>query len=324
VLLRKVIPHNHPPINNTIIKGWVEYFDQEKELSPYAEIKNQNMQLIELLDELRLKNIQAESQLDEIKHLNDQLQTSNQEVHKLLQERELYNQELVKINRELDQFAHVVSHDLKAPLYNIIALSAIIEECLESNNTVEATVTISMLNAQASQLDKLISDILHYSTTGRHNINPKEVNLNELIRNILASLKVSPEIQVTVAPNLPTLFSEEVYLQQVFGNIISNALKYTDKENGIISVSYRPIADVLEFAIADNGPGIPLADQENIFKIFQTSSLHRNTSSGIGLSIVDKIIKYKGTKVWVESKGSDGATFKFTWPASEIVPPATA
>jgi signal transduction histidine kinase len=319
VQLRKAIPSNHPPINSTIIKGWIEYFDQEKELSPYAEIKNQNMQLIELLEELRLTNIRTEAQLAEITRLNTQLQTSNREINKLLHERNLTNQELLSINQSLDQFAHVVSHDLKAPLYNIIALSSIIEECLETGNQTEAKITIGMLNGQATQLDKLITDILLYSTTGRHNLPRKEVNLNWLIQRILVALPVSPQTKLYIQPDLPTLLSEEIYLQQVFGNLISNALKYTDKENGIISVTYRQINNLLEFAVTDNGPGIPLADQERIFRIFETSSLHRNTSSGIGLSIVDKIIKLKGTAIWVESKGWGGATFKFTWPASELV-----
>ncbi|KAA5542465.1 sensor histidine kinase [Adhaeribacter rhizoryzae] len=319
VQLRKLIPANHPPINNSIIKGWVEYFDSEKELSPYAEIKNQNMQLIELLEELRLKNIQTETQLSEITRLNEELQTSNQEIGKLLQERSVANQDLQKINKELDQFAHVVSHDLKAPLYNIIALSGIIEECLQMQNLSEAVSSIGMLNEQANHLNKLITDILLYSTAGRHNLPRKEINLNTLIRNILAAHPVKATTKVYLQPDLPTLFSEEIYLQQVFGNLISNACKYTNQENGTISINYRQEKKYLEFAIADNGPGIPLADQERIFRIFENSSLHRNTSSGIGLSIVDKIIKVKGTAVWVESKGSAGAVFKFTWPANELV-----
>ncbi|GEO03179.1 hypothetical protein AAE02nite_08430 [Adhaeribacter aerolatus] len=319
VQLRKLIPANHPPINNAIIKGWVEYFDSEKEFSPYAEIKNQNMQLIELLEEVRLKNIQTETQLAEITRLNEELQVSNQEIRNLLQERSIANQELLNINKELDQFAHVVSHDLKAPLYNIIALSSIIEECLGTGNLTEAKTSIGMLNGQASHLDKLITDILLYSTAGRHNLPRKEINVNQLIRGLLAAYPVSPTIKVFIQPDLPTLLSEEIYLQQVFGNLLSNAFKYTNQENGIISIAYRQEKKFLEFAVSDNGPGIPLADQERIFRIFENSSLHRNTSSGIGLSIVDKIIKVKGTAVWVESKGSGGATFKFTWPVSELV-----
>jgi signal transduction histidine kinase len=319
VQLRKVIPSQTAGITNAVIRGWIENFDQEKEISPYAEIKNQNMQLIQLLDALREKNIQAENQLEEIKRLNEELRTSNQEINLLLQERILYNEQLVKINQELDQFAHVVSHDLKAPLYNVIALSGIIEECLESDNKTEAIYTINMLNEEASQLDKLISDILSYSTTGRHNITKTPVNLNELVQRLLASFKIKPETRITIQPDLPTLLSEEIYLQQVFGNLLSNALKYCDKSNGVIQVSFRQVNQLLEFAITDNGPGIPLADQDKIFRIFETSSLHRNTSSGIGLSIVDKIIKLKGTAIWVESKGSAGSTFKFTWPAGEQI-----
>lgn len=319
VQLRKALPHNHPPINNNIIKGWIEYFDQEKELSPYAEIKNQNMRLIDLLEELNEKNIQTENQLTEITRLNDELQTSNREINKLLQERNVTNQELLLINKELDQFAHVVSHDLKAPLYNIVALSSILEECLESGNLEEAKSTIAMLNGQATNLDKLITDILLYSTAGRHKLPRKQIDLNKLLQHILSIFPVNSKTKVSVQPDLPILFSEEIYLQQVFGNLLNNALKYTDKDKGFIAVNYRLVNNLLEFSVADNGPGIPLADQERIFRVFETSSLHRNTSSGIGLSIVDKIIKVKGTAIWVESKGAGNTVFKFTWPASELV-----
>lgn len=319
VQLGKIIGANHPTIPDSLIREWVTQFNHDREISPYAEIKNQNMQLIKILDQLRLKNIQTENQLEEIKRLNDRLQTSYQEINILLEERNVSNQELLATNKELDQFAHVVSHDLKSPLYNIIALSGIIEECLVGENYSEAITTVSMLNKQAQQLDKLISDILLYSTTGRHNLTRKEVNLNLLIQNLLGSFNISPNVQVTVQPNLPTLISEEIYLQQVFSNLIGNALKYTDSENGLIQVSCKQENNLLQFSVADNGPGIPLLDQERIFKIFETSSLHRNTSSGIGLSIVDKIIKFKGTAIWVESRGAGGATFKFTWPASEVL-----
>jgi signal transduction histidine kinase len=119
---------------------------------------------------------------------------------------------------------------------------------------------------------------------------------------------------------MPTLVTEQIFLQQIFGNLIGNALKYNNNPEGRIKVGFESGQDVLQFWVADNGPGIPLAEQERIFLPYETSSLHRNTSTGLGLSIIDKIIQLKGTAIWVESKGSQGATFIFTWPVEELCP----
>jgi len=319
VYLRKLIPHNHPPISKAIIRGWTENFKKDEDISPYAEIKTQNMQLIELLDQIREKNMEVEYQLEEIKRLNLELQTSNKEISGLLEERDKNNEQLTAINQELDKFAHIVSHDLKAPLYNIFSLAHIIEEEVQENNMVEIDKTVRMIKKQASQMEKFISDVLLYSTAGRHNISKEEVDLPDLIQNILKTLSIPPHIEVRVQPNLPKLFSEKIYLQQIFTNLISNAIKYNDKPAGLIEIKYRLSGNLLQFAVADNGPGIPLSEQEKIFKPYETGSMHRNTSTGLGLSIIDKIIQLKQTAFWVESKGNNGATFIFTWPTEDIL-----
>lgn len=318
VSLRKLIPHNHPPLNKTIIKGWVEHFQHETDISAYAEIKNQNLQLIELLEELRVKNIEVEYQLDEIKSLNTRLQTSNQEISALLEERDKANQNLTRINQELDRFAHIVSHDLKSPVFNIFSLTTIVEECLQENNLDEISATNGMIRQQALQMEKFINDVLQYSTTGRQNLPRSLVDVNAMLAGLRKSLFIPAHIRLLVAPDMPVLETEEVLLQQVFSNLIGNALKYNDKAEGRIEVGWKAAGDLLQFFVADNGPGVPLAEQETIFRPYETSSLHRNTSTGLGLSIVDKIIRLKGMAIWVESKGSGGASFHFTWPAKEL------
>ena len=323
VSLRKVIPHHHPVINQAIIKGWVESFKNDGDISPYAEIKNQNMQLIELLDEIRKKNLEVEYQLEEIKRLNNELQTSNKEISELLAERNKNNEQLISINQELDKFAHIVSHDLKAPLYNIFSLAHIIEEEVPENNLAEISKTVGMIKKQASQMEKFISDVLLYSTAGRHIIAKEEVDVTELLHSIIKTLTLPPHFQITIQPDFPQLFTEKIYLQQIFSNLISNAIKYNDKPAGRIEINFYYTANFLQFEVADNGPGIPLNEQEKIFKAYETGSKHRNTSTGLGLSIIDKIIQLKKTAIWVESKGNNGASFKFTWPASDIKGTAT-
>ncbi|PSR56865.1 histidine kinase [Adhaeribacter arboris] len=319
VKLHKAIPPNQPPISKAVIQGWIDYFTHDTSISPYAEIKHQNMQLLELLDQLRQKNLEVEEQLQEIKNLNIQLEASNQEIHLLLQERNKVNEKLTTINQELDKFAYTVSHDLKSPLFNIFSLASVLEEEVQANNLSDLATPVSMLKEQAQVMEKFISDVLEYSTAGRYNVAQSKVNLNALINKILLFLAVPTHFEVEVASDLPTLLTEEIYLQQVFSNLISNAIKYNDKPKGRIQISCHPEDGSLHFSVTDNGPGIPLHDQENIFKPYQTGSKHRNTSTGLGLSIVSKIIESKQKAFWVESNGTNGTIFHFTWPLEEVV-----
>jgi signal transduction histidine kinase len=324
VSLRKVIPHHHPVINQAVIKSWVESLKNDGDISPYAEIKSQNMQLLELLDQIKEKNLEVENQLAEITRLNSELQTSNQEITGLLQERNKSNELLISINLELDKFAHIVSHDLKAPLYNIYSLATIIEEEVPENNLAEISKTVGMIKKQAGQMEKFISDVLLYSTAGRQTIAKEEVDLVELLQSIVKTLTVPPNFEIKIQSDFPQLFTEKIYLQQIFSNLISNAIKYNDKPAGRIDVNFKYTNNFLQFEVADNGPGIPLNEQERIFKAYETGSKHRNTSTGLGLSIIDKIIQLKKAAFWVESKGTDGASFKFTWPVADIRKPEIA
>ncbi|QNF32245.1 histidine kinase [Adhaeribacter swui] len=319
VMLHKAIPHNHPPINNAIIQGWNQHFASEANVSPYVEIKNQNMQLLELLDQLRLKNLEVEHQLDEIKNLNTQLQASNHEITNLLQERNLANTQLTAINQELDKFAYIISHDLKSPLFNIVSLTSIIEEDLQENNLIGVKKTIQMVQEQAELMDKFISDVLAYSSMGRHSIAKTRVSLKELIDKVIRFLNVPAHIQIEVAPDLPVLFTEEIYLQQIFTNLLNNAIKYNDKPAGLIQINWQQGENFIQISVADNGQGIPLEDHIKIFEPYQTGSRHRNTSTGLGLSIVNKIMQIKETDIWVESTGKDGTVFHFNWPIADMV-----
>lgn len=319
VCLRKGIPPHHQPINNAIIQDWIQHFAQETSISPYAEIKHQNMQLLELLEQLQLKNMEVEHQLEEIKSLNTQLQTSNQEITTLLQERDKSNEKLTAINQELDKFAYIVSHDLKSPLFNIISLTNIIEEDIPEIHLREAGKTIGMLKEQAQVMDKFITDVLFYSTTGRYNVPKSRVDLNQLLPKVIRFLNVPANIRIEVAENLPILLTEEIYLQQVFNNLIGNAIKYNDKPAGYIKIAYKQAGNFLQLSVIDNGPGIPPDDQEKIFKPYETGSRHRNTSTGLGLSIVEKIMQLKQATIWVESEGTQGTAFHFNWPMTEVV-----
>ncbi|RAU81687.1 sensor histidine kinase [Pontibacter arcticus] len=319
VTLRQRLAHNAPTVTKAIAENWVMEFDQDG-VSPYAEIKRQNMQLLEVLEQLRERNEVAEQRLQEISRLNKQLQQTNNDIQVLLQERESQNTQLQSINEDLDTFAHTVSHDLRAPLQNINGLSEALKDCLSTNKLTEAKTLLPMLQQQTARMDQFIMSILAYSLAGRKNITKVETDLHELVKGVTELLNL-PDYITIILPETPLkLRTESILLHQVFSNLIGNAIKYHDlKQDATIELSFTQQGDWLYFALQDNGPGIPARSHQHIFNVYQTVNMDSaGNSTGLGLSIVKRIITGKGGKVWLESEGR-GTRFSFTWPASEVI-----
>ncbi|WP_052430524.1 sensor histidine kinase [Hymenobacter sp. DG25B] len=217
-------------------------------------------------------------------------------------------------NRELDQFAYVASHDLKAPLRGIMTVVKWIEDELAQELSPQMRQYLDMMKGRLSRLEDLINGLLAYARAGRTTPRVEAVNVAELVREV-ADMVVPPTFQLQLA-ELPTLTTDRLSLQQVFTNLFSNAVKYHDQGAGTIYISSREVKKMYEFTVADDGPGIAPAYREKIFLMFQTLR-DRNTaeSTGIGLSIVKKIIdEQKGSIRVEEAAHGRGAAFIFTWP----------
>ena len=248
--------------------------------------------------------IEAENSL---KEKAKELKWANQ---KLLQATSL----LKKRNYELDRFAYVTSHDLKAPLRAIANLATWLGEDLEGIIPEESQHHLELMQSRVERMDGLIQGLLEYSRVGRIRHSTTTVNVKDLLLETIDSLSPSSNIKIAIAPDLPTLQTDTISLRQVFANLISNAIKYNDKEIGKIEISAQKQVGYYEFAVTDNGPGIEPEHHERIFKIFQTLQA-RDTfeSTGIGLSIVKKILEERGDSIDVKSQLGKGATFYFTW-----------
>ena len=224
-------------------------------------------------------------------------------------------QEVSSANEELTNFAYVVSHDLKAPLRGIGSLADWLASDYADKFNDEGKEHMRLLINRVHRMGALIDGILQYSRVGRVREGVCAVDLNMVLAEVVDLLAPPPGLRVTVTPGLPTVNGEPTRLRQVFHNLISNAVKYMDRPDGVISVGCADDGDHWRFAVADNGPGIETRHFERIFQLFQTlAPRDRVESTGVGLALVKKIVEMYRGRVWVESAPGAGATFYFTWP----------
>ena len=222
---------------------------------------------------------------------------------------------LARSNQELDQFAYVASHDLKAPLRGIANLSEWIEDDLGEFFTEDSREHMRLLRGRVHRMEGLIEGILQYSRAGRVRESHEHVDTAALVREVVDLLAPPAAVRVEVEAGMPVLVTERLPLQQVLLNLIGNAVKFTPPEGGRIRVSARQAEGVWEISVADEGPGIAPEFQERIWGIFQTlESRDKVEGTGIGLSVVKKLVESRGGRVWVESTPGEGAVFRFLWP----------
>lgn len=223
--------------------------------------------------------------------------------------------ELERKNQELDRFAYVVSHDLKAPLRGIENLSSWMEEDFGPELPPKAREYIQLMKGRIRRMESLIDGILEISRIGKGKKTVERVDVYRLVREAVDMVSPDPLLKVHIQPNLPTIYTERIPLQQVFTNLISNAVKYHHRGVGNIFIKFQELDQYYEFLVKDDGPGIDPRYHQKIFIIFQTLQA-RDTleSTGVGLAIVKKILDDKKCTIRVVSEVDKGATFIFTWP----------
>ncbi|MBU3821272.1 PAS domain S-box protein [Flavobacteriaceae bacterium XHP0103] len=227
-----------------------------------------------------------------------------------LQKEKLLNQ-LAKSNDELQEYAHIVSHDLKSPLRSINALVNWIKQDNIGKLNEVSLQNFSLIDDTVEKMENLISDILSYSSIGFEENKKEDVNVNEVVKDIVNMLHAPESISINIIKPLPIITGYKTKLQQLFQNLISNAIKFTDKEHGIINVSFEDFDDHYQFSVQDNGIGIDDQFHDKIFKVFHSLKKSKY-STGIGLSIVQKIVHLHEGKIWLKSKINHGTTFYFT------------
>lgn len=222
-------------------------------------------------------------------------------------------------NQELNQFAYIASHDLKAPLRAIANLSVWLEEDLGEQLLPENRQQMDLLRGRVNRMEALINGLLEYSRAGRLETLLETVDVAALLAEVIDALSPPETFAIAVQPKMPKFQARRLLLRQVFANLIDNAIKHSPHANGKVVISATEQETTYTFAVADDGEGIDLRYHDKIFTIFQTlEARDQRESTGIGLSIVRKIIETEGGKIWVESQLSEGATFYFTWLKSPL------
>ncbi|GAB1307936.1 hypothetical protein KH5_06190 [Urechidicola sp. KH5] len=229
-------------------------------------------------------------------------------------EREKLLKNLTKSNQELNDFAHVVSHDLKAPLRS---MNTLVNWIMEDSNASKNNLVIQNFGRLLQKIDKmdnLIDGILEYASIDKEEIKTEKVNLNSLVSEIIEAINIPSNTLIEIKRPLPVVSGDKFKFYQLFQNLISNAIKFSDKPDSRICIRFKSHSETKwEFSVEDNGIGIEKKYFSKIFKVFQSLDTSKN-STGVGLSIVKKIITLYEGDIWLESTPNKGSIFYFTLP----------
>jgi PAS domain S-box-containing protein len=281
-----------PIISNGIVIGIID--SEHKEKNHFTEEHIKTLESIASLAAIKLRTAISIREYKKVELRNDHLRTK-----------------LENSNDELNEYAHIVSHDLKSPLRSIDALVSWIKTDNIDVFDIATLQNFKLIEETLEKMEQLISDILFYSSLDSKSSEKQNVNLNNVIEDIQKILFIPKNISIEVLNKLPLVKGERTKFQQLFQNLISNAIKFSDKEKGLIQIDVKENKSFYQFSVKDNGIGIEKKYLNKVFKFFHSLNPSKG-SSGIGLSIVKKIVDlYKG-EIWIESKPKIGTTFHFT------------
>lgn len=219
------------------------------------------------------------------------------------------------VKAQLERFVYTVSHDLKSPLSGVVLMVNTILYELETIDRKRLGEKLNIIEDASMHLSGMVDSILDYSKKSYDEQKKEEVDLNELINEIFKLLFPPANISLSINGVLPTLHTRKLKLQQVFQNLISNAIKYNDKEQGLIEVACTVTDRYYVFSVKDNGAGMTEEDTWNIFSLFHkgSQSATRDSSTGIGLNVMKVIVEEQGGKIWLDSIPGKGSIFYFEW-----------
>lgn len=264
---------------------------------------------------LRVDNLQLERR---VRAHAAELEASNHEL-------EAANKALAAANEELTAFNHSVSHDLRAPLRAVDGLSELLLSNFSAHLPAEAQRFLATMNLSVKRMQRLVDDLLRFSSLGSQALHLKRVDMTTIVHSVLNELRheqQSREVEVRIG-ELPRTEGDPAMLRQALANLLSNAYKFTRHQaHPVVEVGARTEADgTPTFFVRDNGAGFDMARAQRLFGVFQR--LHRSDEfegTGVGLSIVQRIVDRHRGRIWAEAAVGRGATFYFTLPPDRSQP----
>jgi PAS domain S-box-containing protein len=230
-----------------------------------------------------------------------------------------YREELERSNESLQEFAYIASHDLQEPLRMVSSYVDLLEQEYGDDLDGEAEEYMAFASEGARRMKEMINSLLEYSRVHSEAGDLAPVDANAVFADTEQDLELLiAEHGATVeVEDLPKVEADRDQLGQLFQNLVKNAIEHADEgANPRVEVTATERDGVVEFAVADNGPGIPEGREEDIFEIFtRGTSTSDADSTGIGLAVAKRIVRRHGGEIWAESDGEAGATFRFTIPA---------
>jgi signal transduction histidine kinase len=283
------------------------------------ELKNQNEKLEVTVNE-RTKELEESN--DQLNQHVDTLQTQQKELSDLIVQSniskintEKRSKDLARSNQDLDDFAYVASHDLKAPLRGIDQLASWIAEDISEGNIEQIPEHVGLMRSRVQRLERLLNDLLEYSRANRQPYQPSKINCNQLVNDTFLLISPPVDFSLTIINDLPEFLTLSAPFEQVIRNLLNNAIKHHDKSKGHIKVSVEDDKDYYTFSVSDDGPGIDVTNYDEIFKMFKTLKPRDETEgSGMGLALIKKVVEHYTGSVFVDSVVGEGCTFYFTWP----------
>ncbi len=221
----------------------------------------------------------------------------------------------MRAKRDLEQFAHVASHDLRAPLLAIGTLAEWLETDLGPTVGEEGHEQMRLLRGRVQRMDRLLSDLLEYAKVGRVKISPETVDVKELIEEVLDLADLETSVTLVTPKELPSLFTARLPLKRVFLGLLGNCARHHDALPARVTIETRSIGEYDEFTIADDGPGIPPEFYDRVFEMFQTlKPRDANEGSGMGLTLVRRLIEWSGGRIALSPNTPRGVVVTFSWP----------
>jgi light-regulated signal transduction histidine kinase (bacteriophytochrome) len=265
--------------------------------------------VIDKLQPFNLRDKRPKENADSLKLVNF-IDNQTQEIIKINQQKDKLLKNLELQNQDLNDYTHMVSHDLRSPLQSIEALTSWIQEDYKTIIDAPGKEILQLIRNNVLIIDTLVKGTLEYATIGKIENKFSKVAIEKLVKNILNKIGEKNNVKVRIPIKLPIIIGDKYRLEKLFFHIIDNAIKYTDKETIIIEIGFSEDEDYWNFYVKDNGIGINEKYFDKVFIAFQKLESNNN-SVGLGLAVVKKIIGIYNGQIWIESKLNLGTTFYF-------------